>query len=74
MLGASVGTERQVVCRKHEADVSSNFVSDLGSEWNASDVCSLVKHCTVGANYAPNTAGGINVDTNKVWLWASLPF
>ena len=57
-----------------EADESSATVDDLGDELDISYDMAFNEHFTAGVKYADYSAGDINVDTEKFWLWAGVKF
>lgn len=57
-----------------EADDASEDVSDLGDEINVQYVTKVAEHFSVGVKYASYSAGDINVDTDKLWLWVGTKF
>jgi hypothetical protein len=57
-----------------EADEASATVDDLGDEIDASYDMAFNQHFSGGIKYADYSAGDINVDTRKYWLWVSARF
>jgi len=68
------GAKIILVFHDFSADQSSAAVDDLGTETDIALVKKYGKHYTTGIKYASYSAGDIKVDTDKLWVWASLGF
>ena len=57
-----------------EAEKASAEVNDLGNEIDASYDMTFNQHFSAGIKYADYSAGDIDMDTRKYWLWVSASF
>lgn len=74
LAGNAMGGGWTAVYHKFAADETSDTVDDLGSELNLSYVKKFAKHYTAGIKYAAYSAGDINVDADKLWVWVNAKF
>lgn len=68
------GGKLVLVYHDYSADKSSPAVDDMGNEINLVYAKKFAKNYSAGIKYASYSAGDINVDTDKLWLWAGLSF
>ena len=72
--GQVAGGNWLVVLHDFEADESSSGIDDLGDEINLSYSRKFATHYTAGIKYASYSAGDINADTDKFWVWFAADF
>lgn len=72
--GKLAGGSWKIVAHDFSADDASSTVDDLGSEIDASYAKAINKKFKVGIKYAAYSAGDINVDTDKIWVWLEAKF
>lgn len=75
--GKLAGGKWSVVYHKFDADKASDSVDDLGSEIDAVYTKSFTKNYSAGIKIASYSAGDTTagkVDTDKVWIWATVKF
>lgn len=75
--GKLAGGKWSVVYHKFDADKASDSVDDLGSEIDAVYTKSFTKNYSAGIKIASYSAGDTTagkVDTDKVWVWATVKF
>lgn len=68
------GAKATLVYHDFSADQSSAGVDDLGSEIDFALVKKFDKIYTAGIKYASYSAGDVNVDTDKLWIWLGAAF
>lgn len=68
------GGELVLVYHDYSADESSPSVDDMGNEINLVYAKKFANNYSAGIKYASYSAGDVNVDTDKLWLWAGLSF
>ena len=74
LSGKLAGGNWLITWHDFKADKSSITVDDLGNEIDFSYGRGFAKHYFAGIKYAAYSAGDINVDTDKFWLWTSAGF
>lgn len=72
--GSVAGGKWMLAYHEFEADDASDTVDDLGDELDLSYAMKFGKHYNAGIKYAMYSAGDINVDTDKLWLWVGASF
>lgn len=68
------GGKLVLVYHDYSADESSPAVDDMGNEINLVYAKKFANNYSAGVKYASYSAGDINVDTDKLWVWAGLSF
>lgn len=68
------GGNLKVVYHDFEADDGSPGVDDLGNEVDIVYSRNFAEHYNLGIKYARYSAGDINVDTDKLWMWVGVRF
>ncbi|WP_339725838.1 alginate export family protein [uncultured Paraglaciecola sp.] len=74
LAGKLAGGGWAIAYHGFQADETSLDVDDLGNELNASYVKKFGKNYVAGIKYATYSAGDINVDADKVWVWLGAKF
>lgn len=77
ITGKLGGGKWKVIYHKFETDEPSSTVDDLGSEINAVYTKSFTKNYSAGiklASYSAGDSASGKVDTDKIWVWATVKF
>ena len=72
--GKLAGGAWTAVFHEFEADDASPEVDDLGDEIDLSYTRPFAERYSAGIKFAAYSAGDINVDTDKFWVWFSVSF
>lgn len=74
-FGTSVaGAKVEVAYHTYDAEDGTAGVEDFGSEINVLIAKKFGKNYNAGLKYAAYSAGDINVDTDKMWVWVGASF
>lgn len=68
------GGNMVIVYHDYSADKQSAAVDDMGNEIDLVYGKQFSKNYSAGIKYASYSAGDINVDTDKLWVWGGLKF
>lgn len=68
------GGKLVLVYHDYSADEDTPSVDDMGSEVDFTYAKKFSKNYSAGIKYASYSAGDINVDTDKLWLWTGMKF
>jgi hypothetical protein len=74
LSGTAGGGGWAVIYHDFSADNATATVDDLGSEIDFQYTRKYGKYFSAGIKYAAYSAGDINVDADKLWLWAGANF
>ena len=72
--GSVAGFGLLAVYHEFEADEASATVDDLGDELDLQVTRVFTENYSAGIKYAAYTAGDINQDTDKLWVWFTVKF
>ncbi len=68
------GGKLVLVYHDYSADKQSSVVDDMGNEIDLVYAIKFSKNYSAGIKYASYSAGDINVDSDKLWVWSGLKF